>query len=136
MPQAPQKTAEVLNGTRWGCETLIFIPMYNYLIIISQTVDSAYNHLIIYYNLCEVPNAKIWPECLNELVLTLVCLMQEEVTQSDFIRCADKYIWAAVSPTVEVRIKLFNRSLLRFLGSHLFSCSLKGINYFVFGVVA
>ena len=58
--------------------------------------------LILQDDFSEVPHGEIRPQRLNEVILRLVCLIEQEIAQSDLVARPYQDVWLAVEAPVEL----------------------------------
>lgn len=92
------------------------------------SISSLDDRLILKDNLGEVPDTEVRPERLDKVILSFVCLVEEEVTQADFIASPYENVWLAVKASVKLALEILLSDLywlllvlfrVRFLGFFL-----------------
>ena len=77
-------------------------------IITSIRKTPSVNRLVIQNDLSEVPHAEVRPQRCDELVLGLIRLVEQEITESDFIASPDENVGLTVEATIQLFIKIFS----------------------------
>ena len=79
------------------------------------SISSLDDRLILKDDLGKVPDTEVRPERLDKVVLSLVCLVQEEVAQADFIASPNKNVRLAVKASVKLALEILLSNFYRLL---------------------
>ena len=66
-------------------------------------------------DLCEVPDTEVRPERLDKVKLSLICLVEEEVAQADFIASPNENVRLAIKASVQLALEIFLSNFYRLL---------------------